>query len=196
MRTGSLLSTSASLARPGAVLLAGPAVRSVPGVVRHPGKRRGPIKTLELTRQLLLKCVKIPIYRTNNSPTWNLALATLFPFSCVPVSSERSLYSPENPCLAPKTISGALHLYPGRPSWGTQTTYLCLKPSPVAMELQGEGDSPQVCSSCLPMVSGTTSSINTEGEGVQDAACTSCVHRSTPSLLVTTAVCLTKEQWC
>lgn len=58
------------------------------------------------------------------------------------------------------------------------------------MELQGEGDSPQVCSSCLPMVSGTTSSINTEGEGVQDAACTSCVHRSTPSLLVTTAVCL------
>ena len=46
-------------------LLARPAVRSVPGVVRHPGKRRGPTKTLKLTRQLLLKCVKMTIYSQN-----------------------------------------------------------------------------------------------------------------------------------
>lgn len=79
MRTGSLLSTSASLARPGAMLLAGPVVRSVPGVVRHPGKQRGPTKTLELTRQLLLKCVKIPIYSQNKQQP-HLKLGTGHPF--------------------------------------------------------------------------------------------------------------------
>lgn len=82
-------------------------------MVRHPGKQRGPTKTLELTRQLLLKCVKITIYSQNKQTTappetWHWPL--FFPFSCVPVSSKRSLYSSEKPCLALKTINGALHL--------------------------------------------------------------------------------------
>ena len=85
MLTGSLLYTSASLARPGAMLLARPVVRSMPGVVRHPEKQRGLAKTLELTRQLLLKCVKITIYSQNKQqPHQKLGTGHSFPLQLCP----------------------------------------------------------------------------------------------------------------
>lgn len=66
-------------------MLAQPAARSVPGVVRHPGKWRGPTKTLKLTRQLLLKCVKMTIYSQNKQqPHLKLGTSHSFPLQLCP----------------------------------------------------------------------------------------------------------------
>lgn len=91
---------------------------------------------------------------------------SFYVFICVPFKRKRSLLTGEtsfNPQGHQWRLTAVL-----RPSQlRTQQTYLCLKQSPAAMELQ-RGDHHQVSIKNLPMVSevfGATSSPYAEGEG-------------------------------
>lgn len=86
-------------------------------MVRHPGKRWGPTKTLKLTRQLLLKCVKITIYSQNKQqPHLKLGTGHSFPLQLCSRQFREITLLTRKTLFSPKTISGALYLYPGHPS--------------------------------------------------------------------------------
>lgn len=126
------------------------AVRSTPDVAETSGKTPPACKGLEVQTVSPKTC------------RWPLFLC----FICVPFKRKRSLLTGEtsfNPQGHQWRLTAVL-----RPSQlRTQQTYLCLKQSPAAMELQ-RGDHHQVSIKNLPMVSevfGATSSPYAEGEG-------------------------------
>lgn len=122
-----------------------------------------------------------PQLLTNSSHTWSLTLVTLFTFSCVPFSCKRLFSSLEKPCLAPKTISRGLQLYPGNSSWGHNGLIYVWGKAQQPRSSREKGITTRSALGAFPCVVGHFL-YYAEVKGIQQAFCTSFAHGSALSL--------------
>ena len=169
------------------MLLAQPAVSGAPGVARHLGKRPGPTKTLELTRQLPLKFVKIAIH-SQDTQQRHLKLDTVHSFHlqlCPLQLQEMSLLTGKT-FFSPQDHQWRLTVEPRPTQLRNIRDLPVFEAKPRGHGAPGRrGSPPGQHQEPFHGVWGYLLCY-AEGKGIQYASCTSCVHGSTLSLPITT----------
>ncbi|XP_028382220.1 protein FAM71A-like [Phyllostomus discolor] len=174
--------TSPNLVIPDVMLLARPAVGCTIDAkhdLHTQGRALKSAKSLELTRLLPLKFVKLSVYSHENKQL-HLKLATGLSFYlqlCPASDAKGDLFAHWEDLVfslrPPVEAYSSTHAVPACGMMDLPGLEAEDRKSPVAMELHGEGDQDQVSVRSLPMVaevSGATSLAHAGGEGVQQHA--------------------------